>query len=153
MVLDSAKFGHPSFALSKTFVDVNDVNTVASLLPAFPAFPLFCLLTSFCFTVPMFSASRSFHIYSVALLPAFPACLPLRFPLSVYLRFATCVILFQCSDAFASFPLHRPIQWRDVWAYFFLQETTLSFQVYPVTFYSTVPSAACHCFPCTVLQG
>lgn len=36
---------------------------------------------------------------------------------TVQKRFPTCVILFQCSDAFAFFPLYRPIQWRNIWAY------------------------------------
>lgn len=129
-----------------------DVNMVVIFTSRFPYFPAFYLLVSSCFTVRILSVA-AYSIYISSLYCSLSAAfLPFRFPLSVYLRFSTYVILFYCSDAFASFPLHRPIQWRDVWAYFFLRETTLSFQVYPVTFYSTVPSAACHCFPCTVSQ-
>lgn len=91
------------------------------------------LFRRFCLSLSLFSALRFIVCWLCALLVT-SSCFNVQ-TLSPY------------------FPFHRPIQWRDVWAYFFFRETTLSFQVYPVTFYSTIPSAACHCFPCIVLEG
>ena len=166
MILDSAKLGCPNFALSKTF-SFGDVNMVAVLFLS----SLYCPLSTACLpfrflAFPLFTYLRHpvlmFRRFRLPLIPYMfrrftarfsPLAYRSAFPLSVYLRFSTHVILFYCSNAFASFPLHRPIQWRDIWAYALIRETTLSFQVYPVTFYSTIPSAACHCFPCIVLEG